>query len=241
MVDAQYLLLKSLGVTSLATISGASMGGMQALQWMVSYPEFVRSTIPIACSARMSAMNLAVSEISRAAIVSDPEWKDGNYYGQGFPSKGLALARMATHLTYVSSEFLEHEFGQQPWDTGDYSYRIGGEFKVQEYLRLEGEQFVERFDANSFLYLSQAMEYFDLARKAGSLVAAFSAVKSDVLLLSFSSDWLFPVPQLSEIEMALKTVGVDVRHVTVQTSLGHDAFLTDWRKVSPIVRDFLSR
>lgn len=242
MVEAQYRLLTALGVTTLATVSGASMGGHQALQWIVSYPGYVRSAIPIACSARLSAQNLAMSEVSRQAVLSDPDWRGGNYYGVSNPSRGLALARMAAHLTYISGRYLESEFDHRPIDdTGGYRYRIGGEFAVQEYLREEGERFVNRFDANSFLYLLQAMEYFDLTASGRTLVQAFADVRSAVLLLSFSSDWLFPVPQLAELADGLRGVGADVEHVTVETDHGHDAFLTDWLKISPIIADFLAR
>lgn len=240
MVEAQFVLLRHLGVTSLATVSGASMGGQQALQWMAAHPDFVRSAIPIACSARLSAMALALSEVSRRAIVADPAWLGGNYYGKAFPIAGLSLARMAAHLTYISPEYLEAEFGRSPGANKAYTYSLGGEFDVQEYLRAEGDAFVARFDPNSFLYLSQAIEYFDLTRTTGSLVNAFQRVRSRVLLLSFSSDWLFTVEQTNELEAGLREAGSDVAHVTVQTPYGHDAFLTDWQTISPSIKSFLA-
>lgn len=239
MVESQRILLKSLGVTSLASVSGSSMGGQQALQWMVTYPEFVRSAIPIACSARLSALALALCEVSRSAVTSDPEWRGGHYYGGSNPGRGLALARMAAHLTYVSEEHLEEEFGRA-LDPGCCD-TMRGEFRVQSYLRAEGENFVKRFDANSFLYLSQAIEHFDLSKNAGSLAAAFTHVRSRVLLLSFTTDWLFPPTQLQELEMALREAGADVRHVTIDTSLGHDAFLTDTKDITPLISEFLAR
>ncbi|HEY3333076.1 MAG TPA: homoserine O-acetyltransferase [Capsulimonadaceae bacterium] len=231
MVDAQYRLLVHLGVKSLASVTGASMGGMQALQWLVSYPEFVRTAIPIACAARLSAMSLAMAEVSRAAILSDADWNGGDYYGKSFPAKGLALARMAAHLTYVSAEHLEAEFGRRPIDA------YAGTFGVQCELQDEGGRFVGRFDPNSFLCLSAAIENFDLAKSYGSLQAAFAPVKARVLLLSFSTDWLFPTRQLVELHESLASVGVTSQHIDIETPLGHDAFLTDWPKIhAPIVR-----
>jgi homoserine O-acetyltransferase len=242
MVAAQYALVCALGVKSLASISGASMGGQQALQWIVDHPDFVRSAIPIACSARLSAMGLAISDLCRRAILEDPDWNNGNYYGRSTPKGGLAVARMMAHLTYISAAFLDVEFGRRPWinDNYVYKYELGSEFAVQHYLQDEGERFITRFDANSFLYLSQAIEYFDLTRGKRSLAAAFERVRSSVLLISFRTDWLFPVAHLRELETALREARVDVNHITVETSFGHDAFLTDWRKISPLVSEFLS-
>ena len=242
MVNAQYQLLKSLGITSLASVSGASMGGQQALQWMISYPNVLSSAIPIACSARLSAMSLAISELSRNAIVSDPAYRGGDYYETGTPERGLIQARMAAHLTYISGEFLDAEFGRRPWIDAayQYKYQIGNEFAVQNYLRKEGESFVKRFDANAFLYLSQAIEYFDITKNARSLTSAFEHVKNKVLLISFRTDWLFPVAHLRELEMAMREAQIDVNHITVETTYGHDAFLTDWRKISPLITEYLA-
>jgi homoserine O-acetyltransferase len=240
MVNAQYRLLTTLGVTSLAAVSGASMGGHQALQWLASYPKFVRTAIPIACSARLSAQSLALYEVARQAIMTDPDWLGGDYYGKAIPARGLAVARMGAHLTYVSEENLESDFGRRTVEGAGYSYTIGGEFAVQAHLREEGDRFVKRFDANSYLYLSQAMEYFDLTRPTGSLTAAFESVRGRVLLLSFSSDWLFPAAQLAELEMVLRSVGASADHITIDTPFGHDAFLTDWRKISHLIAGFLA-
>ncbi len=239
MVNGQYLLLRSLGVESLASVSGASMGGQQALQWMAAYPDFVRSAVPIACSARLSALGLALMEVSRQAILNDPDWLDGAYYGKAFPVKGLSLARMAAHLTYVSSEFLDLEFGRKPWTDDKYRYKLGGEFDVQKYLRDEGQTFCSRFDPNSFLYLSQAIEYFDFGKETGSLASAFKRCKSQVLLISFRTDWLFPVAHLRELQVALHEAGKNASHITVETTNGHDAFLTDWKKISLLISEFL--
>jgi homoserine O-acetyltransferase len=240
MVSAQYELLKALGVNSLASVSGASMGGQQVLQWLVTYPDFVRSAIPIACSARLSAMGLAICEVSRTAIISDPDWHDGDYYGKTLPARGLALARMAAQLTYISGDFLDTEFGRNHAVPRKSTQSIGSEFAVQQYLQDEGQAFVKRFDANSFLYLSQAIEHFDLTKGLNCLSDAFAAVTSRVMLISFTTDWLFPVSHVHEVAIAMRDQNVDVSHVTVQTTFGHDAFLTDWQKISPIISEFLS-
>jgi homoserine O-acetyltransferase len=239
-VDAQYELLLHLNVTSLAALSGASMGGQQALQWIISYPNFVRTAIPIACSARLSAMGLAISEVSRQSIIGDPNWMNGAYYGVTFPSMGLALARMAAHLTYVSGDYLDLDYGRRLLEKEQDRFKLGGYFQVQQYLRDEGESFVKRFDANSFLYLSQAIEHFDLTKDVGSLPMAFENVCCKVVLISFRTDWLFPVAHLREIEHALRDNNVDVTHVTVETTYGHDAFVTDWRKISPLIADYVN-
>jgi homoserine O-acetyltransferase len=231
MVCAQNRLLESLGVTRLACVTGASMGGQQALQWLVSHPEFVKTAIPIACSARLDAQGLAVSEISRRAIVTDPEWRNGDYYGHSGPLSGLAVARMAAHLTYISPQYLHAVHGRKRDKNGN--------LKVQSMMIDEGRNFIKRFDANSFLTLASAIDRFDLTNGDGSLEGVFASVGAEVLLVSFSTDVLFPSAGLVELEAAMKRDGVNVRHVQIETIYGHDAFLTDWRALSELVKDFL--
>ncbi|MDR3709048.1 MAG: homoserine O-acetyltransferase [Capsulimonadaceae bacterium] len=240
MVRAQRKLVDHLGVASLASIAGASLGGQQALEWLSTYPELIRSAIPIACSAKLTAQALAISEVSRAAILADPNFRGGDFYDGEPPARGLAVARMAAHMTYVSAESLEMEFGRTRTQT-EAALQRGMNFDVQAHLRGEGQRFADRFDANTFLTLSLALEEFDLAHRASSLVAAFSGVRCPVQLISFTTDWLFPSHQLVQIHEALLKNGVDVRHDDVETPFGHDAFLTDWEKIAPIVARFLSR
>jgi len=238
-INAQHKLICWLGVKSLAAVSGASMGGMQALQWLVSYPDMVRGAIPIACSAKLTALALGINEVCRAAILADPDWRGGEYYGKSKPKSGLAVARMAAHLTYVSAVYLESEFGRRRIENSGESSRDLGTFDIQGYLRDEGERFSKRFDANTFLTLFQAIEQFDLNVHEGGLEGAFAATTGRVFLLSFSTDWLFPPYQIAEIEEALRQVGAPVSHISVETPFGHDAFLTDWTKIDPLVRAFL--
>jgi homoserine O-acetyltransferase len=185
-------------------------------------------------------MTLAQCEVSRQAILADPDWLDGNYYGGPAPVRGLAVARMAAHLTYISGEYLDAKYGSDTTSQTCEDYRSPGDFEVQRQLRYEGERFVARFDANSYLALLRAIEHFDLTAKFGSLPAAFDRVRSRVLLISFSTDWLFPKAQLDELETALRQVGADVAHTTIETPFGHDAFLTDWQKLAPVVAAFLA-
>jgi homoserine O-acetyltransferase len=241
MVRAQYELLTGIGVKSLASVCGASMGGQQALQWMISYPYFVRTAVPIACSGHLSSMGLALSEVSRCAIVSDSDWSGGDYYGKSFPDKGLAVARMAAHLTYISDEYLDGEFGRRPATSPPQQSQAAGDFAVQEYLRDEGQSFIKRFDANSFLHLSQAIEDFDLTKDGVTLEEALKDVVSKVCLISFSTDWLFPVKQIHALESAMHNLQIDTVHYTVETKAGHDAFLTEWQKISPLIAEFLRR
>lgn len=232
MVRAQYELLLHLGVRRLVCVTGASMGGQQTLEWILTHPEFVASAIPVACTARLSALGLAMAQISRQAIFNDPYFNGGDYYGKPFPEKGLALARMAAHLTYVSSSYLNAHYGRKISDNGD--------FAVQKMLSDEGGRFIRRFDANSFLILSNAIEKFDIANPDGSLDGVFAKVLSKILLIAFSTDFLFPPGEMLEIYRAMKSENIDVSFETIETIDGHDAFLTDWRKLSEIVSEFLS-
>jgi homoserine O-acetyltransferase len=231
MVRAQYKLIESLGVRSLACVTGASMGGQQTLEWILSYPNFVKGAIPIACTARLSAQGLAMGEISRQAILNDPNFNGGDYYDKQIPAKGLAIARMAAHLTYISSPYLDAHYGRQ---------RSGANlFAVQKMLQEEGAGFIKRFDANSFLTLSNAIEKFDIADETGSLTGVFGSVACKILLIAFSTDFLFPPNEMQEIYDALISENIDAAFETIDTIDGHDAFLTDWKKLSEIVSRFL--
>jgi homoserine O-acetyltransferase len=227
MVRAQALLLDRLGIDELLCVAGGSMGGMQVLEWMASYPERVVSAMPIATAAKHSAQNIAFHEVGRQAIMADPDWRGGDYLKQGvFPSKGLAVARMAAHITYLSEAALQRKFGRTLQDRQEVSYAFDADFQVESYLRHQGRSFVERFDANSYLYITRAMDYFDLAEDhGGTLPAAFARLKSRVCVASFTSDWLFPTVESKRIVHALNAVAANVSFVEFATDTGHDAFL----------------
>src|SRR5207249_3152930 len=201
MADAQRELLRHLGVERLLAVSGGSLGGNQALQWAVAYPEMVLGCIPIATCAQLSAMGIAFNEIGRQAIMSDPNWRGGDYYDGPPPGKGLGIARMVGHVTYLSEMSMEAKFGRRLRDREGYSYDFSTEFEVESYLRHQGATFVDRFDANSYLVITKAIDYFDLATAfgAGSLERAFRGVPASFLVISFSSDWLYPPHQSREI------------------------------------------
>jgi homoserine O-acetyltransferase len=210
------------------------MGGYQALQWALTYPDFVRSAIPIACGSRLSTMALASSRIALEAIFSDPDWCGGDYYGGPVPSKGLSLARMIGHLTYTAPGILEERFGN---DEGRHT----GNHAVHHYLREKGARLVQRFDAGSYVALSRAIEGFDLTAGGASLADVFRRAKAAWLLVSFSSDCLFPVQQVAELAAGIRRSGADVDHVTIETEHGHDAFFIDWPKIVDPIREFLKR
>src|SRR5271165_265993 len=196
MVRLQKMLIDHLGIARLLSLSGGSMGGMQALEWAVSYPECVVSTIPIAATARHSAQQIAFNEVGRQAIIADPDWSEGNYYGGQPPARGLSVARMVGHITYMSDESMRQKFGRR--------LRDPKQFEVESYLRYRGSEFVDRFDANSYLYITRAMDYFDLSEGHHTLAAAFSQVKSRFLVISFTSDWLYPSYQSLDVVRALR-------------------------------------
>ncbi len=246
MVRAQALLIEHLGITKLLSVIGASMGGMQALAWAIDYPERVRSVMPIACAARHTAQNIAYHEIGRQAIMADPEWREGNYLDEGkFPAKGLAVARMTAHVTYLSEEKLARKFGRQLQDREKPSYGFEADFQIESYLRYQGSTFVERFDPNSYLYITRAMDYFDLtAGQPGEsdgerLAHAFKGAKASFCLISFSSDWLFPPAEHKLMVHALNAAAANVSYVVIKTNRGHDAFLLDEPELSATVRGFL--
>ena len=229
MVRAQAMLLDHLGIKDLFCITGGSMGGMQVLQWMAAYPERVFSALPTACAATHTAQNIAFHEVGRQAIMADANWRGGNYLDEGVnPSGGLAVARMAAHITYLSEAALHRKFGRSLQDRETFSFGFDADFQVESYLRHQGLAFVERFDANSYLYLTRAMDYFDLPAKHGGVLAeAFRGIETRVCVVSFTGDWLFPTAENLRVVQALNDVSADVTFVEVESDKGHDAFLLD--------------
>ncbi|WP_245545270.1 homoserine O-acetyltransferase MetX [Parvibaculum lavamentivorans] len=241
MVRAQAMLLDKLGIGDLFCVIGGSMGGMQVLQWAAAYPDRVFSAIPIATAARHSAQNIAFHEVGRQAIMADPEWKQGGYLSNGTtPGKGLAVARMAAHITYLSETALHRKFGRNLQDRDSVTYGFDADFQIESYLRHQGSTFVDRFDANSYLYLTRAMDYFDLAADYGGVLAnAFRGTTSRFCVVSFTSDWLFPTSDNRQIVHALNAVAANVSFVEIRTDKGHDAFLLDEPEMFATLRGFI--
>jgi homoserine O-acetyltransferase len=229
MVRVQAALLDHLGIPDLFCVIGGSMGGMQVLQWAASYPRRVFSAVPIACAARHSAQNIAFHEVGRQAVMSDPNWKGGDYRAHNtLPAHGLAVARMTAHITYLSEQALQRKFGRALQDRNVLTFGFDADFQVESYLRHQGSTFVQRFDANSYLYITRAMDYFDLAEAHGGVLAnAFKGTATRFCSISFTSDWLFPTPENRAIVHALNAVAANVSFVEVETDKGHDAFLLD--------------
>jgi len=242
MVRAQKLLLEHLGIDTLFAVIGGSMGAMQVLQWASSYPESVFAAVPIAGSARHSAQNIAFHEVGRQAIIADPEWCGGRYLNAGRnPSRGLAVARMAAHITYLSEAALHRKFGRNLQDRKAVTYGFDADFQVESYLRHQGSTFVDRFDANSYLYITRAMDYFDLAAEhGGSLPAAFPGKQPRFCIISFTSDWLFPTSESRALVHALNAVAANVSFVEIETDKGHDAFLLHEPELFATLRGFLT-
>jgi len=239
MVDAQKALVDHLGIEQLLCVVGGSMGGMQALQWPVSYPDMVRLAIPIAATARLSAQSIAFNAVGRHAIMADPNWRNGDYYGKSVPSRGLGIARMVGHITYLSETSMHDKFGRDLQDKASPDYDFVTEFKVESYLSYRGDEFVKRFDANSYLYITKAMDYFDLTQPTGELRRSLSAVKAAFLVISVSSDWLFPSYMSKEIVSALRRNNLDVSYAELQSDYGHDAFLLEVDAMSRLIQSFL--
>jgi homoserine O-acetyltransferase/O-succinyltransferase len=239
MVRLQKMLIDSLGIPKLLCVSGGSMGGMQALEWAVSYPELVLCTIPIATTWRHSAQQIAFNEVGRQAIMADPDWSGGEYYEKQPPARGLSVARMVGHITYMSDESMREKFGRKLRQKEKFGFDFGIDFEVESYLRYRGNQFVSRFDANSYLYITKAEDYFDLTHGTGKLADAFRPVDTRFLVISFTSDWLYPSYQSQEIVRVLRRLNGDVAYCDLQSNYGHDAFLVDIAEQSEIVRGFL--
>ncbi|MEN2978655.1 homoserine O-acetyltransferase [Tistrella bauzanensis] len=241
MVRAQKLLIDHLGIDRLFAVVGGSMGGMQVLQWAVSYPDRVFAAVPIATAARHSAQNIAFHEVGRQAIIADPAWHQGRYADHDTrPTKGLAVARMTAHITYLSEMALHTKFGRRLQDRQRMSYGFEADFQVESYLRHQGISFVDRFDANSYLYITRAMDYFDIAADHGGVLAsAFRGSRVRFCLISFSSDWLFPTVESRTIARAVNAVAGNVSFTEIDTDRGHDAFLLDEPVFARIVSGFM--
>jgi homoserine O-acetyltransferase len=242
MVRAQILVLDRLGIEQLFCVIGGSMGGMQALEFAARFPDRVFCAVPIASAARHSAQNIAFHEVGRQAIVADPDWCQGDYLIQGKnPTRGLAVARMAAHITYLSETALHRKFGRRLQERAALSFGFDADFQVESYLRHQGSTFVERFDANSYLYITRAMDYFDLAAEHdGVLAGAFVDTKVRFCVISFTSDWLFPTPESREVVRALSAVAANVSFVEIETDKGHDAFLLDEPELFQTLTGFLN-
>jgi homoserine O-acetyltransferase len=232
MVRLQKMLIEHLGISRLLAVSGGSMGAMQALEWAVAYPDSVAAAIPIAGTARHSAQQIAFNEVGRQAIMADPDWNEGNYYGKRPPARGLAVARMVGHITYMSDLSMREKFGRR--------LRDQNQFEVESYLRYRGTQFVDRFDANSYLYITKAMDYYDLTAERNSLSSAFEKVRARFLVISFTSDWLYPSYQSLEVVRALRGHNCDVAYCELPSHYGHDAFLVTVTEQAELVRGFLA-
>ncbi len=241
MVRAQAMLVESLGIGQLFSVVGGSMGGMQVLEWAASYPGRVYSAMPIATAAKHSAQNIAFHEVGRQAVMADPDWCGGRYLAQGLrPEKGLGVARMAAHITYLSEPALQRKFGRKLQDRAAPTFSFDADFQVESYLRYQGASFVERFDANSYLYLTRAMDYFDIAADHGNVLGrAFLGTKTRFCVISFTSDWLFPTKDSRQIVHALNAAAAPVSFVEIQSDKGHDAFLLDEPELMATARGFL--
>ena len=243
MVKCQKALLDHLGIKKILSVIGGSIGGMQVLEWCVSYPEMVVSAIPLATTTRHSALAIAFNEVARQAIMADPNWNNGDYYSGSKPDLGLAVARMIGHITYLSDESMRIKFGRRLQDKSDFSFNFDADFQVESYLRYQGAKFVDRFDANSFLYITKAADYYDLEKQHGngSAVEAFSKAKAKFLVVSFTSDWLYPTYQSRAMVQAMKKSGLDVSFCEIEADWGHDAFLLPSESLTAMVKGFLER
>ncbi|MDR1721770.1 MAG: homoserine O-acetyltransferase [Methanobrevibacter sp.] len=238
MVNGQKKFVEHFGIKQLLAVIGGSMGGMQVLQWMVSYPKMVKKAIPIATTARSSPQQIAFNEVGRQAILMDPSWNGGNYYPDGNVENGLSLARMIAHITYLSDESMYEKFGRELKDKKELGFDFSMDFQVESYLHYQGESFVKRFDANSYLYITKAIDYFDLSVN-GSLIEGFKNVTSKVKVIAVNSDWLYPPVQSQDIFNALKANDVEVSYSELESTYGHDAFLLEEGQLNHILTNFL--
>jgi homoserine O-acetyltransferase/O-succinyltransferase len=240
MVKAQKQLVEHLGIHQLLAVTGGSMGGMMALDWAVRYPDSAASVLAIATSARLNAQGIAFNEVGRQAIMADPNWQRGDYYGQASPGAGLAIARMIAHITYLSDEQMRAKFGRRLQTRESFGYDFETEFQVESYLKYQGDSFVRRFDANAYLYITKAIDYFDLANGSHSLVQALEKVRSEFLVVSFSSDWLYPTSEAKDLVRALQANGVSTTFLEIHNPYGHDAFLLPNEELATTVSGFLT-
>ena len=243
MVNAQYNLLEYFEIEKLFCVIGGSMGGMQVLQFVSNFPSKAHTAIPIACTASHSAQNIALNELGRQSIMADSNWQDGFYEEQNKqPDKGLAVARMAAHITYLSKAGLQEKFGRKLQERDDLKFSFDADFQIESYLRYQGSVFVDRFDANSYLYITRAMDYFDLTKKfGGNLSKAFEKSDTKFFIISFTSDWLYPTSENREIVIALNAIGKDVGFVEITSDKGHDSFLLDIPDFLNTVKNFLNK
>ena len=242
MVNAQNYLLNYFKIKKLFAVIGGSMGGMQVLQFISNFPDKAEVAIPIACTASHSAQNIALNELGRQAIMADDQWQNGKYLENGkSPSRGLAVARMAAHITYLSKMGLEEKFGRKLQERDSLKFGFDADFQIESYLRYQGSVFVDRFDANSYLYITRAMDYFDLTKQFnGNLSNAFKGSKSKFFIISFTSDWLYPTSENREIVIALNSIGADVGFIEITSDKGHDSFLLDVPDFLNAVKNFLN-
>ncbi|MCD6459669.1 homoserine O-acetyltransferase [bacterium] len=240
MVKVQKKLIDHLKIKKLLAVAGGSMGGMLTLEWLISYPDSTRSAIAIATTSRLSPQAIAFDHVGRNAIISDQNWHNGTYDLDSIPKEGLAIARMIGHITYLSDASMHKKFGRRLQSRDSFGYDISSEFQVENYLKYQGDKFVERFDANTYLYLTKAMDYFDLPSRYGSLTQAFKNISAKTLVISFTSDWLFPPYQSKEIVKAMMNLDKDVSYIEIKSSYGHDAFLLETNHLTKIVKSFLT-
>ncbi len=242
-VRAEKALVDFLGIPRLLAAVGGSIGGMQALEWAAAYPEMIRAAIPIASTCKRSALSIGLCEAQRQAIMADPAWNNGDYYGQEPPRKGLALARIIGHITYLSEASMQRKFGRRLQDNAAFKFDFSTDFQVESYLHHQGRKFVDRFDANSYLYITKAADYFDLGQQHGdgSLVRAFAKASAKFLVISFSSDWLFPTAHSREMVTAMKKAGRDVSFCEIDADYGHDSFLLAEVPMTKLISGFLAR
>ncbi len=241
MVKVQETLLDHLGIKKLLCATGGSMGGMQLLQFCATFPNRTFSAVPIACSTNHSAQNIALNELARQAIMADPVWEKGKYYKKNIqPKNGLAVARMVGHISYLSEKGMQEKFGRKLQEKADYEFSFDADFQVESYLRHQGFAFVERFDANSILYITRAMDYFDLSKQfKGGLVEAFKNQKTKFLVISFSSDWLYTTKENKDTVIALNSAGADVSFAEIKTDKGHDSFLVNEPEFLKTLKGFI--
>ncbi len=241
MVETQKRLIDHLGIEKLVAVIGGSVGGMQVLEWCVRYPQMVRAAVPVATTMRHSALAIAFNEIARQAIMADPNWNGGDYYNGPGPDLGLAVARMVGHVTYLSDEAMRRKFGRRLQDKRDFSFGFGADFQVESYLRHQGSKFVRRFDANSLLYITRAADYFDLIeRNPAGTRPTEHGTETKYLVISYSSDWLYPTYQAKELVKHLKRQGCDVSFCEIEADCGHDAFLIPDVRLEKLLRGFLN-
>ena len=243
MVNAQYNLLEHFGIEKLFSVVGGSMGGMQVLQFVSNFPDKSMTAVPIACTSSHSAQNIALNELGRQAITADANWSEGNYTVENKnPNKGLAVARMAAHITYLSKKGLQEKFGRKLQERDALKFGFDADFQIESYLRYQGSVFVDRFDANSYLYITRAMDYFDLAKQFNNnLSEAFKKTKTKFFIISFTSDWLYPTQENKDIVIALNAIGADVGFVEIESDKGHDSFLLDVPDFLNTFKNFLNK